>query len=132
MFPSGDSIDIKSVNYVSNSKNPNRTEHLRDEQTEVMGFDDATEVMDDVRNRFNTSGKPVKAKKNPLKFIITAVAVLALVIVGSVFLLNNKTAPQSIAVSSVADLISSNVFIFFLREICVVPQHGVKCPCSEK
>jgi len=104
MFPSGDSIDIKSVNYVSNSKNPNRTEHLRDEQTEVMGFDDATEVMDDVRNRFNTSGKPVKAKKNPLKFIIPAVAVLALVIVGSVFLLNNKTVPQSIAVSSVADL----------------------------
>lgn len=105
MFPSGDTIDIKSVNYVSNSKNPNRTEHLRDEQTEVMGFDDATEVMEDVRNRFNTSSKTVKTKKkNPLKFIIPAVAVLALVVVGSLFMMNNKEVPQSIAVSSVAEL----------------------------
>lgn len=105
MFPSGDSIDIKSVNYVSNSKNPNRTEHLRDEQTEVMGFDDATEVMEDVRNRFNTSSKTVKTKKkNPLKFIIPAVAVLALVVVGSLFMMNNKEVPQSIAVSSVTEL----------------------------
>ncbi|MBQ7975284.1 MAG: serine/threonine protein kinase [Clostridia bacterium] len=105
MFPSGDSIDIKSVNYVSNSKNPNKTEHLRDEQTEVMGFDDATEVMEDVRNRFNTSSKTVKTKKkNPLKFIIPAVAVLALVVVGSLFMMNNKEVPQSIAVSSVTEL----------------------------
>ncbi len=104
MFPSGDSIDIKSVNYVSNSKNPNRTERLRDEQTEVMGFDDATEVMTDVENKFNITDKPVKAKKNLLKFIIPVVAVLALVIAGSVFLINNKIAPQSIAVSSVEEL----------------------------
>ena len=105
MFPSGDSIDIKSVNYVSNSKNPNRTEHLRDEQTEVMGFDDATEVMEDVRNRFNTSTKSAKSKKNPLKFIIPAVAVIALVIVGSVFWMNSgKDVPASIAVNSVSEL----------------------------
>ena len=106
MFPSGDSIDIKSVNYVSNSKNPNRTEHLRDEQTEVMGFDDATEVMEDVRSRFNTSGKPVKAKKkNPLKFIVPAIAVIALLVVGSVFWLNSgKDVPTSVAVNSVSEL----------------------------
>ncbi len=105
MFPSGDSIDIKSVNYVSNSKNPNRTEHLRDEQTEVMGFDDATEVMEDVRNRFSTSTKPAKSKKNPLKFIIPAVAVIALVIVGSIFWMNTgKDVPASIAVNSVSEL----------------------------
>lgn len=106
MFPSGDSIDIKSVNYVSNSKNPNRTEHLRDEQTEIMGFDDATEVMEDVRNRFNTSSKSTKAKKkNPLKFIIPTVAVLALVIVGSIFWMNSgKDVPTSIAVNSVSEL----------------------------
>lgn len=106
MFPSGDSIDIKSVNYVSNSKNPNRTEHLRDEQTEVMGFDDATEVMDDVRSRFNTSGKPAKAKKkNPLKFIVPAIAVIAILIVGSVFFLNSgKDVPTSVAVNSVSEL----------------------------
>ncbi len=105
MFPSGDSIDIKSVNYVSNSKNPNRTEHLRDEQTEVMGFDDATEVMEDVRNRFNTSSKPAKSKKNPLKFIAPIVAVIALVIVGSIFWMNSgKDVPTSIAVNSVSEL----------------------------
>lgn len=105
MFPSGDAIDIKSVHYVSNSKNPNRTEHLRDEQTEIMGFDDATEVMEDVRNRFNTSSTPgKKKKKNPLQFIIPAVAVLALVIVGSLFLMNSKDVPQSIAVSSVSEI----------------------------
>lgn len=106
MFPSGDSIDIKSVNYVSNSKNPNKTEHLRDEQTEIMGFDDATEVMEDVRNRFNTSGKPVKVKKkNPLKFIVPAIAVIALLVVGSVFFLNSgKDVPTSVAVNSVSEL----------------------------
>lgn len=105
MFPSGDGIEIKSVNYVSNSKNPNRTEHLRDEQTEIMGFDDATEVMEDVRNKFNTSSKPAKAKKkNPLKFIIPAVAVIAAVIVGSVFMMNKSNEPTTVAVSSTAEL----------------------------
>ncbi len=104
MFPSGDAIDIKSVNYVSNSKNPNRTEHLRDEQTEVMGFDDATEVMEDVRNRFNTSSKT--KKKNPLKFIIPTVAVIALVAAGSLFMMNNKKdVPVSNAVHSISELI---------------------------
>lgn len=105
MFPSGDSIDIKSVNYVSNSKSPNRTEHLRDEQTEVMGIDDATEVMEDVRNKFNTSSKKAK-KKNNLKFIIPAVAVAASVIVGTAFWINNRNndIPVSVAVNSVSEL----------------------------
>ncbi len=46
MFPSGDSVDIKSVRYVSNSKNPNRTSNLIDEQTEVIESDD-TEVIEE-------------------------------------------------------------------------------------
>lgn len=105
MFPSGDAIDVKSVNYVSNSKNPNKTEHLRDEQTEIMGFDDATEVMEDVRSRFNIPSKPAKPKKKSLlKFIIPVAAALVLVIAGSLLMKNKENVPQSIAVSSVSGL----------------------------
>ncbi|MBQ2941994.1 MAG: serine/threonine protein kinase, partial [Clostridia bacterium] len=105
MFPSGDAIDIKSVNYVSNSKNPDRTEHLRDEQTEVMGFDDATEVMEDVRTKFNTSSKTGKTKTKKLsKIIIPAVATVILAVAGALFIMNNKNVSPSIAVSSVSEL----------------------------
>ncbi len=83
MFPSGDTIDIKSVNYVSNSKNPNRTEHLRDEQTEIMGFDDATEVMGaddpteviDYDKRLGGSRKTKNNKPSVLKVVIAIVSV---------------------------------------------------------
>lgn len=105
MFPSGDAIDIKSVKYVSNSKNPNRTEYLGDEQTEIMEFDDATEVMEDVRNRFNTNSKTSEAKKKkPFKFILPIVFVIVLLIAGSVLLINYQDASKSLEVSSIQEL----------------------------
>jgi len=104
MFPSGDTIDIKSVHYVSNSKNPNRTQHLRDEQTELMGHDDdATEVMEDVRKRFQSTSANNKNKL--LKIIIPVAAVVAIAAVGSLFVLNKKdTSVKTLAVSSVSEL----------------------------
>lgn len=101
MFPTGDSLDIKSVNYVSSSKNPNRTQWIGDEATEVIG-DDATEVMD-------YGNKPVtktarKNTKSSLKFIIPAAVLGVAVAVGAILATNNKKALPTVAVTSVQEL----------------------------
>ena len=116
MFPSGDAIDIKSVNYVSNSKAPNHTQRLENDVTEVMD-DDSTEVMEDVRNKFKTSGETSKNKKKPLRFIVQIVAAIALVIIGSVFFINNNKLPETMAVSSVQDLSDPVEFKFETPEL---------------
>lgn len=96
MFPSGDAVDIKSVNYVSNSKNPKKTERLSDEQTEVMDFDDATEVMEEVQKRLNISSKDIKEKRNKsIKFIAPIAAVAVTVIVGFSFWMNSDKNVQT-------------------------------------
>lgn len=116
MFPSGDAIDIKSVNYVSNSKVPNHTQRLENDVTEVMD-DDSTEVMEDVRNKFKTSGEKPKDKKKPVRFIVPIVAAIALVIIGSVFFINTNRPSETVAVSSVQELSDPIEFRFETPEL---------------
>lgn len=123
MFPSGDAIDIKSVHYVSSSKNPNRTEHLRDEETEIMGFDDATEIMGaegtEVMERdFGVKSVEKKSKGKAIKILIPILAVLLLLggIGGYMMLGNDGGKIQSVAVMS-KDLIEEPVEFTFEREL---------------
>ena len=101
MFPSGDNLDIKSVQYVSNSKNPNRTENLRDEQTEVMD-DDLTEIMADVSKKFDENKK---VKKSIWKIAVPAVAVAAVLAAGiGIYSAKNRTEPETVAVTDFQEL----------------------------
>lgn len=101
MFPTGDSLDIKSVNYVSNSKNPNRTQWIGDEATEVIG-DDVTEVMDYGNKSVTKIAR--KNKKSSLKFIIPVAVLGVVVAVGAILAINNKKALPTVAVTSVQEL----------------------------
>lgn len=87
MFPSGDSIDVKSVQYLSNSKAPNRTQRLENEATEIMD-NDATEVMEQptsfAKNRKSAKGVALK---------VLAPVIAGLLIVGGAaggYLFSNK------------------------------------------
>ena len=123
MFPKGDNLEIKSVEYVSNSKASNKTQKLSDEATEIMDNDateimddGSTEVMEDVRNRFNTSSKTKSSKKKSLKFIIPAAIVALLIVSGVAFkmLSTNKNVP-SYAVSDASTL--NNPIEFEIKEL---------------
>lgn len=83
MFPTGDTLDIKSVEYLSNSKAPNKTMALEDEATEVMDdestelMDEATEVIDYPASRIKKNKKTyVWNKINLLKIIVPIAAVI--------------------------------------------------------
>lgn len=75
MFPSGDGIEIKSVQYVSNSKASNRTQRLEEDVTELL--DDSTEIMEDIGKRFAPAKKQKKKKSKAIIPIVAAVLVAA-------------------------------------------------------
>ncbi len=102
MFPSGDSLDIKSVQYVSNSRAANKTQNFADEQTEIMD-DDATEIMEDVNRRFSGK-KATSPQKKKSKWLVPIVAVLVLAIGLSAFWMTRDTAPETAAVISAQDI----------------------------
>lgn len=81
MFPSGDALEIKSVEYVSNSKAPNATERIGDEATEVMD-DDATEIMEKARKQFSVKkGKSSSSQRRIVK-IVTPIVCAGLIAAG--------------------------------------------------
>lgn len=91
MFPSGDTLDIKSVEYVSNSKAPNATEIMGNEATELMD-DYATEVMEKVQKKFNSPKTKRASFKKKIAKMTASVACIGLVAAGGAYYLNNKPA----------------------------------------
>lgn len=89
MFPSGDTLDIKSVEYVSNSKAPNATEIMGNEDTEVMD-DDATEIMEKVQKKFLSPKTKSTSSKKKLVKIVAPIICAGLVVAGGAYYLNNK------------------------------------------
>lgn len=90
MFPSGDTLDIKSVEYVSDSKAPNATEIMGNEDTEVMD-DDATEIMEKVQKKF-VSPKTKSTPKKKIVKIVAPVICAGLIVAGGAYYLNHKSA----------------------------------------
>lgn len=112
MFPSGDGVDVKSVQYVSNSKAPNRTQRLEDEPTEIME-NDATEVMESARGREAAK----KTKPSFVKVIAPIVAGMLIVCgVGGYALLKDNGGTDSVAVVS-QDMLEDPVVFAFEKEL---------------
>ncbi len=97
MFPNGDTLDIKSVEYVSNSKTPNATEVMGDENTEVMD-EDATEIMEEVREKFlSEKAKSTSFKKKIFK-IAVPVLCAGLIAAAGIYGYNHSKKPEQCAV----------------------------------
>lgn len=91
MFPNGDTLDIKSVEYVSNSKAPNATEIMGNEDTEVMD-DDATEIMEKAQKKFTSPKTKSASSKKKIVKIVAPIICAGLVVGGGAYYFNNKPA----------------------------------------
>lgn len=108
MFPSGDTLDIKSVEYVSNSKAPNATEIMGNEDTEVMD-DDATEIMEKAQKKFSSpKTKSISAKKKLAKIVVPIICA-GFVVAGGAYYINNKTAKTEQCIVLTQDELNSPI-----------------------
>lgn len=102
MFPSGDNIEIKSVEYITGSSKGSSKIEFTDDATEII--DDATEIIDDVKYKNFGATKPKKKGKGKL---ITSIALICILLVGGLSLFmfgDNKTEESSLKVASVQEL----------------------------
>lgn len=90
MFPSGDALDIKSVEYVSNSKAPNATEIMGNEDTEVMD-DDATEIMEKAQKKFSFPKTKSTSSKRKIAKIVAPIICAGVIVAGGAYYFNNKS-----------------------------------------
>lgn len=89
MFPSGDALEIKSVEYVSNSKAVNATEVIGNEATEVMD-DEATEIMEDAERLFRKDKNIEKSTKRRVLKIIAVIACIGIIAAGGLYMLGER------------------------------------------